>query len=438
MPPVRALGLASAVGAGVLLLGGCYSPSAQPGLPCSANHSCPGGQICDEAQVPPICVLTVNPTDARSDGEVVACHDNTGCPTSAPVCDVATQVCRGCVADAECSSDVCHELAGTCVDEAATLYVSPAPTSGAGCSRQAPCSMDAASLALSPTRTTIKVAQGTYASCFDLKSPVSGGPTILVSGPDRDASRVVIAGSPHSCSTAPAMKAIVEGLTVQGATVRGFLARGPLTLSHVRVVGSMVNAVEARQGAVVLDSRLEASMTTGITCAGGPLELQRSVVVDNQGGGIVASAGFTIVNTVIANNGTAFNTSAPGATLTATGAQPAVFRFNTVANNTGTAPSGVACMQPTAIEDTIVASSLPLFADLGPMCMPAHSLFSSNAPAGNLMGDPLFVSPMTRDYHLKAGSPAIDAADPAATEPLDLDGEARPRGAARDIGADER
>jgi hypothetical protein len=41
------------------------------------------------------------------------------------------------------------------------------------------------------------------------------------------------------------------------------------------------------------------------------------------------------------------------------------------------------------------------------------------------------------DYHITAGSVAIDAADPITSTDHDYDGEARPKGAARDVGADE-
>jgi hypothetical protein len=58
--------------------------------------------------------------------------------------------------------------------------------------------------------------------------------------------------------------------------------------------------------------------------------------------------------------------------------------------------------------------------------------------ANNLMNvDPRFVNAAAGDFHLVAGSPAIDAADPAATEASDYDGTTRPQGAGRDIGAFE-
>jgi len=56
---------------------------------------------------------------------------------------------------------------------------------------------------------------------------------------------------------------------------------------------------------------------------------------------------------------------------------------------------------------------------------------------GNLIGDPAFMSPDTRDFRLKDGSPAIDAGVSLPALTKDRDGENRPRGRAYDIGAFE-
>ncbi len=70
-----------------------------------------------------------------------------------------------------------------------------------------------------------------------------------------------------------------------------------------------------------------------------------------------------------------------------------------------------------------------------------HTLFWNNGDNGivgadPIYGDPAFVDPDGGDYHVWAGSAAIDAAIDVG-EPNDLDGDTRPIGPAPDIGADE-
>jgi uncharacterized repeat protein (TIGR01451 family) len=55
----------------------------------------------------------------------------------------------------------------------------------------------------------------------------------------------------------------------------------------------------------------------------------------------------------------------------------------------------------------------------------------------DISADPLLVDPTNGDFHLSPGSPCIDAGDPVNYPPTDFEGEARPHGAAPDIGADE-
>lgn len=53
-------------------------------------------------------------------------------------------------------------------------------------------------------------------------------------------------------------------------------------------------------------------------------------------------------------------------------------------------------------------------------------------------GDPLFVNPAGADFHLQAGSPAIDRGSAVSAPATDFDGVPRPQGAGIDIGAFER
>jgi len=49
----------------------------------------------------------------------------------------------------------------------------------------------------------------------------------------------------------------------------------------------------------------------------------------------------------------------------------------------------------------------------------------------------VFVNLESSDYHLRDGSPAIDAADPVLAPRMDIEGRPRPRGARPDAGAYE-
>jgi len=72
-----------------------------------------------------------------------------------------------------------------------------------------------------------------------------------------------------------------------------------------------------------------------------------------------------------------------------------------------------------------------------------HTLFWGNDDNGivgtnPVVGDPRFLNPAGGDYHIGAGSAAIDAGVAEPTITTDIDGDPRPIGAGYDIGADER
>ena len=106
------------------------------------------------------------------------------------------------------------------------------------------------------------------------------------------------------------------------------------------------------------------------------------------------------------------------------------FEFNTIVDN---GQYGVIANSFDSLPNNIVARSGSLETNCNGCQLPG-SIIIHATDVSNLH----FVSPDAQpyDYHLGAGSIAIDAAV-AATLDHDYDGDTRPKGAARDLGADE-
>jgi hypothetical protein len=122
-----------------------------------------------------------------------------------------------------------------------------------------------------------------------------------------------------------------------------------------------------------------------------------------------------------------------------------VFAFNTVSQNQGSfgSVSGVVCGEsigvPLAMTSNLVVNNAGSAQVSGGACVWTYSDIAPGpvSGTGNLSSDPLFVDPAHNNFHLQLASPVRDAADPAATLAVDIDGDARPQGAGRDMGADE-
>ncbi len=93
------------------------------------------------------------------------------------------------------------------------------------------------------------------------------------------------------------------------------------------------------------------------------------------------------------------------------------------------------------IENNIFAGAT-MNAMVGTTCIANHNILfpqSQTVPGNNIVLDPRFVDPASRDLHLRSDSAAIDVAVPSAQLSTDHDvtGRARPQGGAPDIGAYE-
>jgi hypothetical protein len=111
----------------------------------AALHCSPSAPICDETthmclgceDSDSCAAFPETPWCLPSSGECVACRDTPDCPSSAPICE--DNVCRSCLSDGECSSNVCDEEVGVCIDEANAIYLSPTGQAEGTCTRATPC-----------------------------------------------------------------------------------------------------------------------------------------------------------------------------------------------------------------------------------------------------------------------------------------------------------
>lgn len=180
---------------------------------------------------------------------------------------------------------------------------------------------------------------------------------------------------------------------------------------------------------------------------------------DSYGGGLYVefTDPFTLTNNVIARN--RVNTAGGGLHVygyTGTSGSAGTLVNNTIAqNNLGGGGEGVFLTGHTALTFTnniIVSHTYGIYAHASCTATARYTLFYDNTSGdtggyGSISSSyattghaPLFMNPAGWNYHLLAGSPAIDAADPAGVPPApatDIDGQERPIGLGVDIGADE-
>jgi hypothetical protein len=447
------------------ILTGCYDPHAAPGIPCGPGGACPFGQSCDFGASPPACQASVRdagPSDVPGDIAVDAspCADIT-CPATAPICEAATGVCRGCVADAECGTvGACTEFNGQCVADADTIYIAPAGSDSGTCTSGQPCATIQFALGqVTSTRLTIRVGDGGYSGIPGLPVAAIGGLVnrVVISGLRLDWSGGAILSASSNGVTNPAVvttstttNIVIEGVSIANGGTDGIRTSGVLLLSHVNVDANHGAGVLVQSGATsthVWSSTIQKNFDVGID-ATGTLEILRSSVLANSAGGITARSGsVTIASTIVANNGTTSGTIGGIDLHQLAGLSPSL-QFDTIANNAMRNSASAAGGLMTDTSATIAIDSSILYGNLtGADTEPAqlsdtvaatYCLFSGIPPAGvgDFAGPPAFVDGNAMNYHITSPSLAHGNGNPLETIKLDVDGEPRPQGN-YDIGADE-
>lgn len=231
--------------------------------------------------------------------------------------------------------------------------------------------------------------------------------------------------------------AIVIGSSVvdnaAGGNAGGLYSHGSLTVTSSSV---MRNRAAADGGGIYNN-------------LGAPLVVTNSLIVGNSavnGGGIGynSTGDGRIVNSLLAGNSA---TTGNGAGIHVSAAANVVIVFTTIASPTVSAKQAINVVSGTlGITDTIVTNHTTGLQNAGGAVYENYNLFFANATnktgtigggANDVMGDPAFVAPASGDYHIGAGSAAIDAGVDVGVL-TDFDGDVRPQGGGFDIGYDER
>lgn len=435
----------------------CASPDAPVCVDSLCVEACRTDDNCVGAAGGPICA---------DDGACVGCLGDADCPASAPFCDAEDRRCRGCELDAECASGVCIEADAACAEPSEIIYVQMSGNDVGDCTNATPCgTLPYALQKVTATRKVIRISGGSLQT-----APA----TITIDRP------VVLDGSGTSLSKAANVPLFSIGMSAGVVTFEGLVVFGSsdpseptITVasgSSLRVTESVFNtaSIDVANGSLDLrDVSLATSLVAmqAVKCSSGTvsartadfehtsigatncqLNVSRCRFDERSAGALSAQGGVAIIenNLVIQSDELADTMSltnmAPGSTV----------RFNTFVNTSGVASSGVAlyCDGTPDVTSNIFAygSAYPMGPPLF-RCPATLSLFDTVAVPeqsmgqGNIVADAatFFVSPVARDFHLSAASPAKGMAAPGTSVTEDFEGNPRPApvGSTADVGCFE-
>lgn len=440
------------------LLAGCYdiTHARNPGFCCEDLARCeewgaPGlvscknpGEVCEVAYnycVPTECSSDAECTDpARAictRGLCKPCADDLACAPfeGAPICDGGT--CRAC-RPGDCVSGVCDAASGACVDEVEVAYISKSGQDSGPCTRADPCLTLGRGLAQLGARRFLLIAAST--------EPYAEAAATAGAGVSITDKIVTILGEGATLTTTRYGDTALRVTGIATVVVDGLRIADTIGPS-----GDGVACQNLGQSSPTLTLRgvtVTNNAGRGISATSCTLAIDQSTIMNNKRGGVATAGGtMTIRNNLIADNGSATSVFGGVSISQLTAAAASTLAFNTITGNVGVidARTGVDCAQvfaPLTFSNNIVygnqvagagaqvggANCAFTYSDIGPQPAPG---------IGNINADPQLVDPARGNYHLRATSPAKDAADPGATLAVDIDGERRPQGRRADMGADE-
>lgn len=400
------------------------------------------------------CAAPVAVCDVGATMTCVQCtpEEPGACSGTTPAC--VSNACQGCTAHAQCpASNVCLPD-GSCADEIQVAYVASGGA-GTACTRSSPCAT--LDNGVKAGRPIVKVATGTIAD--SQTTTIDGKAVTILAEPEAKLDRTgdgVILEVKNDGADVKIFDLKITGATGSSNPAISMPSGGApkLSLTHVTVDGNQGTGIVTTSGSLTITRSTVSSNTGGgISITGsGVLTVSRSTIRANAGGGIsITGAQFDISNCFILENGGAMS-AVGGIDISQIVAPSGIHRldFNTIASNlaplTVAVNTGVNC---TTIGALLTFDSNIIYGNsvsgggkqLGgsAMCVASYSDIGPDAASGttNINMPPLFINAAQGDYHLASTSPAKDAANPAATQLDDIDGDLRPQGSRRDMGADE-
>ncbi len=378
------------------------------GMPDASSMLCTSSAEC----APKVCDLT---------GSMVCVQCTTAepaaCTGAMPIC--LSNACQKCTTHGQCPSVACLPD-GSCAAEPTVAYLDPAGTDNAICSKAMPCTK--LTKALATSRPYVKFNGTTN----DHVSILNQNVTLLA----EPGARLVADGDSLPLDVTGSSQVAIYDLEISGGS--------PVFGSPgLNVSGGTTATV------LVVRGKLTGNGGAGVLVRSGSLTISQSTITGNTGPGvqIIGSVTFDITNSVITNNGTSTNGGVRLGGIAGAGTHRV--DFNTISSNVG---PGIYCESIAApltfandivFGNSVTGGQTQIFGSAN--CAASYSDVGPDAAigVGNINAVPNFVNAVQGNYHLAAGSPCKDAADPSANLAVDFDGDARPQGAARDIGADE-